>query len=137
MYSFEYLKSVISVENKINYVHINLLRNINIEADYTNHKSKCKEKYGSLFNYVTTQVITNFEKPIVVTKNTFPYNFEKDITHNLIWSKTQLYNDEILKVIHDNINCDIYDYLWFENVIKNKSIPDIFHVHLILRKKPV
>lgn len=135
-YSFEYLKSIITAIDNINYVSINLLRDDSIQQIYENHILLCKKKHGSISKSILINIVNNFENPIVITKNTFPYNFEKNISHNLIWSKNQLTNNDILNFIKDDIkNISEYDYVWFENIVKHKSVPEIYHTHLILRKK--
>lgn len=137
MYSFEYSKSTLIVHNNTNYTHFHFLKNELMQNSYENHKLICKKKYNSLFGHILNNVVNHFKKSdVVIAPNTFPYDFEPTISHYLIWSKTRLDNDSILNEIKLNIDCDLYDYLWFENTDQNKSVPEIFYVHLILRKKP-
>ncbi|KAL3233758.1 Uncharacterized protein RNJ44_03798 [Nakaseomyces bracarensis] len=84
--------------------------------------------------------------------NDFPYDFEEDVCHLLIWSKINLPlyssdddNAEIRQDMHDKIeqfikrNLQTYldpktdDYGWFINYRSLQSIRGISHVHLLIR----
>ena len=77
-------------------------------------------------------------------ENTFPYWTTDDIRHYCIWwnycGKNKLnideYDDYIHFLLEEKFNKQmkpLEDYIYFENISENKSIPQIFHIHVFLR----
>lgn len=86
-----------------------------------------------------------------VTGNDFPYDFEPDVFHLLIWSKINLplytsdedhaemradTRDKIEEFIEQNLtqylNPETDDYSWFINYRSLQSIRGVSHVHLLI-----
>lgn len=87
-----------------------------------------------------------------ITKNDYPYNFESDVYHLLVWSKINipLYDDdtnestknvhmydrieEFLELnVHQRLKISKDDYCWFINYVSLQSIRSISHIHLLIR----
>lgn len=66
-------------------------------------------------------------------RNDFPYNWEDGIEHYLLWSNEEVPDNEIEGYIQDLMpHCS--DYLWFVNPAELKSIPEIWHAHVIVNR---
>lgn len=70
----------------------------------------------------------------IIIKNKYPYKLDSNIIHLIYWSSNEQGIYKIIDVIKKN-NEDENDYLWFTNELKNKSIPDIWHAHILLTKQ--
>ncbi|CEP24543.1 Uncharacterized protein YPL067C [Cyberlindnera jadinii] len=101
----------------------------------------------------STRLFAN-ENDVCFIPNEFPYNFSKDITHLVVWSKLRIPCDPnssigdvsprtrcvIDKFIHRNFveqlgMCD-EDVLWFRNFPSLQSVVELSHVHVLLRNFP-
>ena len=67
--------------------------------------------------------------------NTYPYNLEKGMTHDLIWSKTPLTFNQIKDVIIKKHKWNMLrrEFIFWENPAQIKSIPEFLHYHVIWR----
>jgi len=72
---------------------------------------------------------------ITFRKNDFPYALEDEIEHNLIWSTERLTDEQILQVIERERPHALFDLIYFVNTENLQSIKNIFHVHVLCRKK--
>lgn len=87
-----------------------------------------------------------------ITKNDFPYNFEPNVHHLVIWSKIvlPLYKDDsngatqdpqmhdrieafLKHNLQDRLHVSKNDYCWFVNYSSLQSIKKISHIHLLIR----
>mgnify|MGYP001189693280 CR=1 FL=1 len=75
------------------------------------------------------------ENDFAYTQNSFPYETEKNIKHDIIWSKRDLSEADIREIIiKHNQNMDIEkDCVYFINIKSNQSIPDITHAHVFIK----
>jgi hypothetical protein len=72
-----------------------------------------------------------------ITPNRFPYSrlYQNipGVKHYVLWSKTDTLSDalieEIVKKEFQNL-----EYFWFINPLNNKSLPEIWHCHIFVRK---
>ena len=72
---------------------------------------------------------------VVFRKNDFPYNLEEGVEHFLLWSNQDLSPDEIDTYIQEHtVSLDPLDTLWFVNPTELKSIPDLWHAHVMVRR---
>lgn len=69
---------------------------------------------------------------VMITRNMFSYNLAENISHWLIWSNTELSQEETASVA-ENI-CFSFLYALHVNPEHNKSIKDIYHAHLFVNK---
>jgi hypothetical protein len=135
MYSFSYIKSLITKINDTNYVLIKLIRDIQTQKKYIEHIKLCTQKYHSVDNYIMDKIVNNFKHGPIIVKNSFPYYIKQNMQHMLLWSDRSLSSLYIEKFIENYIDKEIYDFIWFENKPINKSIKNIIHYHIILKKK--
>ena len=70
------------------------------------------------------------KRPVKWMKNDYPYDIE-DTKHYLIWSMTPLEND-LIRDFADKYTGG-REYLTFVNPINKKSIPDIWHAHVLVK----
>ncbi|APC25687.1 hypothetical protein BST79_gp174 [Only Syngen Nebraska virus 5] len=70
------------------------------------------------------------KRPVKWLRNDYPYNVE-DTRHYLIWSMTPLDND-LVRDFADKYTGG-REYLTFVNPIHLKSIPDIWHAHVLVK----
>lgn len=87
-----------------------------------------------------------------ITTNDYPYNFEPDVYHLLVWSKINipLYDndtnestknvhmydriEEFLELnVHQRMKISKDDYCWFINYVSLQSIRSISHIHLLIK----
>jgi len=68
-------------------------------------------------------------------ENDFPYYFDSEIRHSLLWSIQELTASEIQKIMEDQLSRE-YEWIWFCNPPNLKSVKNIVHVHVMWRLKP-
>ena len=75
---------------------------------------------------------------IKIVPNDFPYNFDKNIIHLILWKIDQQINEnDILDSIKNLKKQYSFDeFCYFINPLYLKSIPDLDHAHLILHMNP-
>jgi hypothetical protein len=68
---------------------------------------------------------------IVFRPNDFPYNFEENIAHDLLWSNRPLDAETISEIIAEEMRKrKRKEFVYFENPAHLKTIPGIFHIHV-------
>lgn len=72
---------------------------------------------------------------MVFTENEFPYYFERDISHDLLWSEQELSISEIESLISKYKPES--EVIWFRNPVELQSIPDLWHIHILSKEKSV
>ena len=70
------------------------------------------------------------KRPVKWMKNAYPYDIE-GAKHYLIWSTTPLENDLVRDFAEKYTGGR--EYLTFVNPVYKKSIPDIWHVHVLVK----
>jgi hypothetical protein len=65
--------------------------------------------------------------------NMYPYDIADDITHDLIFSITPISEEEIIATIEKKLDTKIYEYVWWENALRFKSVPDLWHIQIMYR----
>lgn len=71
---------------------------------------------------------------VALHPNTFPYNVEKDVRHDVLWSEKPLDHTTIkaqLSALLGTRQC-----LWYENDPSRKSLPLVWHVHVFSEEVP-
>lgn len=63
--------------------------------------------------------------------NDFPYDTGTNVKHYVLWSLKPLSNREIDEILHDEVS-DEYSLVWFEQTYDQKSIKDIWHIHVFV-----
>lgn len=71
----------------------------------------------------------------VFVENEYPYYFEhENIKHYIIWSLKSLDHYEIYRILNES-NVEYTDWTWFVNTTAKKSVKDLWHCHVFLKKK--
>lgn len=73
------------------------------------------------------------DNAVVFCKNDYPYYFEPDVIHWVLWSIREPPSDRIEALITHRFPRDCYDTLVMEN--PNKTVKSVYHLHIFARKK--
>lgn len=134
-----------------------LPRTLQVINQYQNHINNFKQINKTIGQYLKETFFKNGES-YQIESNLFPYHLENNkkyyIEHYIIWFNEKLEINEIVnhpipiidKIIKEFINKtlvnnlltinqsnDNIDYIYFENSLKNKSVPEIRHIHLFIK----
>jgi len=86
----------------------------------------------------TTGVYKKLNKEILFTENPYPYNLENGIMHYVLWSyHRNLSKIESLQIINEKFPSTEFEYLMFENSYTDKSVREIPHIQVFIRRKPL
>ena len=79
----------------------------------------------------------NATREIVWMKNKYPYAWEDGVEHFVCWSTDgpALSLNECIYAIQENVGPD-KEVVWFTNSMKNRSVPGIDHIQVIVRPIP-
>ena len=79
---------------------------------------------------------TTTDVRIIIRLNDFPYSLEQDITHYCLWSTHALNEHAIERHLRVSFPGRVFDedLIWFMNPEHRKSIRDVWHVHVFIRK---
>lgn len=142
---------------------------------YVQWSAQVKESHGSVMNFLIQERLywnvnpvqsgkgPSFEhrsdipfadpRDYAVLKNDWPYDFEDDITHLVVWSRTPIAVDDekgdLLPHSRAIIDAFVVKHfveplghggreriLWFKNWTSIQSIPGVDHVHVMIRDAP-
>ena len=108
-------------------------------------REKEDQEYYDLFSKIIPRELTLRliqeqlqDKEAVLVKNPFPYSYVLQklpwVKHYLLWCRNQHITkeqvDEVVRAKFPNA-----DYFYFETAIGNKSVPEIFHLHVFVHSK--
>lgn len=74
--------------------------------------------------------------------NDFPYHFDWGMDHYVLWSTRELQDDDIHRYVRLNLSRTNlqgefpFEYQFFQNPPELRSVPDIWHVHVIVKSNP-
>jgi len=133
--------------NKKNILTWSLLKSWNYKKPFPNFRTdETLQKYQQFKNnnvdipsYIQQKYLKN--KNYTIEKNAFPYHTEKNVEHYVLWinknfekhisiSKTFLENIIKEKMILLEYN----EYIYFENHVSVKTIPQILHYQIFFKK---
>ena len=118
-YDFFFLKNIYCKDKYI--IKYDLIRKDNIQKSYELYKSN-----NSLKNF-KMNIKKNIKKNgYIITENDFPYNLNNNVKHYIIWTNNDIF--KIKKILNKRFN----NYIFFRNLIENKSIKDIEHYHIFI-----
>ena len=120
MLTWDYLK-------QYNHEH-KLYRTPEVECIYTEH---VKSLNGQVHEYIMNNIIKS--NKYIIVDNTFPYDLEENIEHNLLWVNPETVLSE--SDVEDIINEVYSDNIYFRNIPKNQSVKGIVHYHIFTKKK--
>lgn len=93
----------------------------------------CMYHTDGRYNHVKSEDIES-GRVVVFRKNDFPYNLDNGVEHFLLWSNQDLSPDEIDVYIQENTHGAL-DTLYFINPAELKSIPELWHAHVMVLKQ--
>ena len=75
------------------------------------------------------------EEVAKITLNKYPYHFEKDVRHYVLWKLNgKITKTDVVKGIREVRKIfDIMDWTYWVNPLYRKSIPGIEHAHVIVK----
>jgi hypothetical protein len=106
-------------------------------ARYIDFKNNLAKNNYKLTNYLIDKYLNNRNYNFV--PNEFPYNVPNNMAHYVLWINPnyvdKLTNIEIVNIINEQMVILGYqEYICFENDIKTKSVLDILHYQVFLKK---
>jgi hypothetical protein len=139
----------------INFPHIidpkYISHNIEIISIQKNYYSEILYTISKLLNYNTESIkleelkqsliensIYRLPNNIYLVKNKYPYEGPCKLQNYVVWCFNSKYTNvyiENLLLFHNIINKDKHDYIIFQNPVIIKSVKNIEHCHLLIRKK--
>eukprot|EP00879_Flechtneria_rotunda_P006848 GHRR01007193.1.p1 GENE.GHRR01007193.1~~GHRR01007193.1.p1 ORF type:complete len:171 (+),score=39.38 GHRR01007193.1:585-1097(+) len=118
-------------------------------ATYKAHMAKVKDEYNSVSDFIKITVLeracrlnadckkeavepAHSTQQLIWRLNDFPYNFEPDVQHWLLWSSNQpleavQIQEEIRAKFPD------HEFLWFVNPAALQSVTSVWHCHVLVR----
>jgi hypothetical protein len=96
---------------------------------YNNTNKYNLDKMTDKFSYFKEMVQNKInDEDYIITENNYPYNISDDILHYIIWCNKNPY--EIKKILDKKYK----SYVFFRNIYKHKSIKNIEHYHIFIKK---
>ena len=134
-YSWSFLKQF----NFTNPPTIVLGRSEEVLESYKRHGETIK-KNGGVEKHIKSCYLST-GNDYCMTKNNFPYYFEEDIGHYVIWFKLETFQDYNNPVAVNKIVADFQkkkgilfkDYVFFQNIERLRSVPGIPHIHVFAK----
>ena len=115
-----------------------IFRNEKVQKEYDEFKKFIVENNIDINEYIYKKFLGELKMNFI--ENTFPYDVEDNCKHFVIWFDTKYYANLKLKedeeIIIDKIVRNKFkdnQYVYFENVSNNKSVPDIKHFHVFIK----
>lgn len=130
----------------------------NVVEQILEKRLRWKEEELKMINekwYTTDQEkishILRDENTLCVLENNFPYNFESDVSHILVWSKIYIplfkkgdcevgvsINEEVKGLVDVFLErllipLNMRDYVWFINYPHLQSVKTVSHIHVLIR----
>lgn len=76
---------------------------------------------------------SNFDcQKVILRRNDFPYSWDDGMEHYLLWSNQEVPDNEIGGYIQ-KLMPQPTKAVWFVNPAELKSIPEIWHAHVIVK----
>ena len=150
-------------QNYINTNQLHLLaRNDDQNEIYKKDMDIIKQKYKSISDYILhnmlnydtitennklvaitdTENINTGNQLIMLVPNHYPYYFEPTITQYVLWSNKEIDENNIKTIIEDKLTYILNksepkyneDYMYWINPVELKSVLDVWHAHIIIKK---
>ena len=109
-------------------------------------------------DYIYKYIINpNIQERFILTQNAFKYNLEDNINHLLLWVNPEhklnkiIYQEEInlnqldyledvifdklKKKFNKNKLNNLFEFIYFENLVNNRSVPGIKHLQIFVKIK--
>ena len=126
---------------------VEALRVSDYEADKEKYSSTADRLHIESFGWdavvdkktgkTTTVRGKNATREIVWMRNRYPYAWEEGVEHYVCWSTDgpALSLNECINAIQENVGPN-KEVVWFTNSMKNRSVPGIDHIQVIVRPIP-
>jgi hypothetical protein len=76
---------------------------------------------------------TTGSKRSAIAHNDYPYHLKKGFAHFILWSVVPLSPATIERRIRDHFRIPREKYIWFINTPHKKSVPTLWHCHIIVQ----
>lgn len=134
-YSWSFLKQF----NFTNPPTIVLGRSEEVLESYKRHGETIK-KNGGVEKHLKSCYLSQ-DNDYCMTKNNFPYYFEEDIGHYVIWFKSETFQDynnpvAVKKIVSDfqrDNGVEFKEFVFFQNIERLRSVPSIPHIHVFAK----
>ena len=83
-----------------------------------------------------TAVPTDNTLTTSLTSTPYPIALDEGIAQNILWSLEELSAQDIERVVERQYVPHLFEYVYYENKPEDKSIPDLWHVHVFVRPRP-
>ena len=99
---------------------------------------KFRQDIPNIYDYLYSHLFSKGEI-LVFKKNDFPYKFDSNILHYIIWINPSIKKINKKKIINfltkklSELDQSILDYILFKNNIVNKSVESIEHYHVLIK----
>lgn len=130
-YTIDFLQKIIQ-EHDDHVISYKLQREEKMTTKYHEHSAVCKKTHGTLEKYVRKEILNDFKSDYVLTDNNFPYYLEEGLGHKLLWTCKKMERESIEEIAKATFTGE---FVWFENATVNKSLPGIYHYHIVFRIK--
>ncbi|KAI9208178.1 uncharacterized protein BJ171DRAFT_490483 [Polychytrium aggregatum] len=68
--------------------------------------------------------------------NDYPYALHPEISHKVLWSQKILTRQQIIDFLKTQLDLDKVEYQFFENPPHKKTVPEVQHIHVMVRELP-
>ena len=111
-----------------------LTRTQDLEQQYKSHTQRVLAAFPTMSHYIREKILAN-TSGLHLTLNKFPYNLQPDITHFVLWNPDDSPLDHCRCYIHAQFSPNFFDVCLRQNMPHHRSIPDIPHYHVFIRRK--
>jgi len=83
-----------------------------------------------------TAILTDTSLTTALTSTPFPSALDDErIEQHILWSLEMLSAESIRGVVERQYAKELFEYVYYENKPEDKTIPDLWHVHVYVRPK--
>jgi hypothetical protein len=107
-------------------VNDKIQRKKEVQENYINNNTKYQK-----IDFIKQMLLMN---DYYISLNDYPYNLCDNIEHYLFWYKNVFSFEDALQISFDYFKKSDNEIIIFVNSEKNKSVPEINHYHLFIKK---
>ena len=147
----EFLSECLKHIDSEGYIHCRFSRTSDVDNTYAAHRSKVLSKYKDMGEYIKSTILNQKEvdspdgvvcipcdssKDMAIVRNDFPYKecVKYDIDHYIIWTTKPLSYERCS--YHAKKVSEGKEFIWFINPPQYKSIPELWHMHVLVASNP-
>lgn len=129
--------------------NLQLARHPLFKDDYKIHKAELKAKGLAVYQYIINTIFSDPNLSVTLEPNPYPYDIGSEIEHWLLWFYPKKYgnkspiNNQIAKELITSyldrpVFKEKYDaFTFYENPLSWKTVPELPHFHVFLRKTKI